>query len=143
MNDMHQQRKEREEKQETVKAVMFVPYTVGSELAKIMRDAGSKIQEMTGYRLKIVERAGLKLEDLLHRAEPGLWQRQVPALSDQAENRQAVHKDFYWHSLVYETWCMTCERDKEAVKMQAGDDKNKHKMLMDNIKIRKYMEVPQ
>ena len=50
---------------------MFVPYTVGSELARRLRDAEAKIQDMTGYRLKIVERAGTKLEDALRRADPG------------------------------------------------------------------------
>ena len=45
---------------------MFVSYTVGSELAKRMRDAEETLLEMTGYKLKIVERAGLKLEDILH-----------------------------------------------------------------------------
>ena len=50
----------------------FVPYTAGSELARRMRDAEEKLLEMTGYKMKIVERAGLKLEDILHKADP--WQ---------------------------------------------------------------------
>ena len=66
--EIHKQ--EKDENQETVKAVMFVPFTVGSELAKRLREAEAKLQEMTGYRLKIVERSGLKLEDLLLRADP-------------------------------------------------------------------------
>ena len=49
------------EMQDTVKAVMFVPYTVASEIAKRMRYAEDKLLEMTGYKMKIVERAGLKL----------------------------------------------------------------------------------
>ena len=59
-----------EQQQENVKAVMFVPYTVGSILAKQMRDAENTLQSMTGYRLKIVERAGTKLEDILTKADP-------------------------------------------------------------------------
>ena len=56
---------------ENVKAVMFVPFTEGSALAKRMREAESNLQEMTGYRLKIVERAGTKLEDILDKQIPG------------------------------------------------------------------------
>ena len=39
---------------EHVNAVMFVPYTVGSTLAKRMREAEQTLQDMTGYRLKLV-----------------------------------------------------------------------------------------
>ena len=59
-------------KEKKVKAVMFVPYTLGSELAKRLRQAEEMIQDMTGYRLKIVESAGLKLQDALTKADP--WQ---------------------------------------------------------------------
>ena len=62
------------DKKENVKSVMFVPYTRGSKLAKRMREAESTLQDMTGYRLKIVERAGTKLEDVLVKADP--WQGQ-------------------------------------------------------------------
>ena len=40
---------------------MSVPYTVGSELAKRMRQAESSLHDMTGYGIKIVERSGTKL----------------------------------------------------------------------------------
>ena len=43
-----------QEQKEQVKAVMFVPYTVGSELARKMRQAESALQEMKGFRLKKV-----------------------------------------------------------------------------------------
>ena len=59
---------------ENVKSVMFVPFTVGSELARRMREAEATLQSMTGYRIKIVERSGLKLEDALCKADP--WQGQ-------------------------------------------------------------------
>jgi hypothetical protein len=51
--------------------VIFVPYTAHSELATRLRDNGEQIQSMTRYRLKIVEKVGTKLVDLLHRANPG------------------------------------------------------------------------
>ena len=63
-----------EQSKKQVKAAIFVPYTTGSELAKRIRETEAKKQSMTGYRLKIVERSGLKLEDILHKADP--WQGQ-------------------------------------------------------------------
>ena len=64
------QAKKGEEKK--VKAVMFIPYTTHSELATRLRENEDKMQEMTGYRLKIVEKGGTKLVDILHKAYPGL-----------------------------------------------------------------------
>jgi hypothetical protein len=123
---------------------MFVPYTVGSELAKRMRDAEEKWKEITGYKLKIVERAGLQLEDILHKADP--WQGQdcgrdkcLLCLTKQKTGKHLT-QDCYRRSLVYETWCITChERDKNAAQMKAGDDKKKLKELTDKSKIYKYI----
>ena len=55
-------------------SVMFVPYTNGSVLAKRLREAEENLLTSTGYKLKIVERGGTKLEDLLHKSDP--WQGQ-------------------------------------------------------------------
>ena len=44
-----------------VKAVMFVPYTAHSELALRLRESEEKMESLTGYRIKIVERGGTKL----------------------------------------------------------------------------------
>ena len=49
------------------KTVLFVPYTIGSILAKRLREAEEGLKGTTGYKIKIVERAGTKLEDLLCR----------------------------------------------------------------------------
>ena len=46
-------------------AVMFIPYTPGSELAKLLRNNEEKIAKLTKSRLKIVERAGIKLHDMI------------------------------------------------------------------------------
>ena len=59
----------RQGRQEPV-AVMFVPYTIGSGLAKELREAEEMLYKLTGYRLKIVERSGTTLEMLLHKSDP-------------------------------------------------------------------------
>ena len=41
-----------------IKSVMFVPYTAHSELATMLREGEEKLETMTGFRLKIVEKVG-------------------------------------------------------------------------------------
>ena len=53
-----------------VKSVMFVPYTKHSELATRLREDEEKMEALTGYRIKIVEKGGTKLVDILHKANP-------------------------------------------------------------------------
>ena len=55
-----------------MKGVLFVPYTVGGELARRLREAEAKLETLTGYRLKVVERSGTKLVDILTKSDP--WQ---------------------------------------------------------------------
>ena len=42
-----------------IKSVMFIPYTAHSELATRMRENEEMMKEMTGYRIKIVEKTGV------------------------------------------------------------------------------------
>ena len=53
-----------------IKSVMFVPYTAHSELATRLRESEEKMKDMTGYKLKIVEKVGMKLVDILHKSDP-------------------------------------------------------------------------
>ena len=96
---------------------MFLPFTVGSGLAKKLREAEEKVESLTGYRLKMVERSGMKLEDMLHKFNP--WQVQdcerqgclfSTTKSKTAEN---LSQDCHKRSTVYETWCMTCQEKDE------------------------------
>ena len=61
-------KEEKRAKSKAAKAVIFVQYTKGNTLAKRMREV--KLEEMTGYKMKIVERGGSKLEDILVRKNP-------------------------------------------------------------------------
>ena len=131
-------------KEKKVKAVMFVPYTLGSELAKRLRQAEEMIQDMTGYRLKIVESAGLKLQDALTKADP--WQGMncdrdgcLLCLTKTRTGKNTT-QDCTRHSLVYETCCITCyERDLETAKKEAGDNMEKLKTLTEKMKMYKYI----
>ena len=106
-------------KASTVKSVMFVPYTHGSKLAKKLREAEQTLESQTGWRIKIVERGGIRLEDMLHKADP--WEGKLcerpkclPCITKVETGKygsQSCHK----RNAVYETWCVTC-----AVKEMTG-----------------------
>ena len=107
---------------------MFVPYTRGSLLAKKMREAEVSLQSLTGYKLKIVERSGDKLEDILHKSDP--WQGQdclrEACLLCQTKEKTDKNKsqDCHKRNIVYMTWCNTCwQEDLEKATTQANGDK--------------------
>ena len=53
-----------------IKAVMFVPHTEGSMLALALRELENLMEKITGYRIKIQERAGDPIERQLHKSNP-------------------------------------------------------------------------
>ena len=110
-----------------VKAVMFVPYTPKSKLAVQLREAEEKLESLTGYRIKIVERAGQKLKDLLHSSNP--WRgedcgRKACLLcSTKQKLKKHLKQDCRKRSLVYEVWCQDCkERGEKEIEKEEGDN---------------------
>ena len=73
----------------------------------------------TGIGLKIVERSGDKLEDLLHKSDP--WEDQDCLRSDcitcktSAESDKIPYKNCKKRSIIYETWCKTCQKQELRV----------------------------
>ena len=94
------------------KAVMFVPFTKGSLLAKRMRESEQMLEKMSGYKLKVVERAGKKLEDILVQKNP--WEgecceREHCMLCEtKTVEEKPKMKSCVKRNLVYRTWCQTC-----------------------------------
>ena len=127
-----------------VKAVMFVPFTAGSKLAKSLRDAEEKLGSITGYRLKIVEKAGDKLVDLLTKSNP--WQgmdcgRDACLLcKTKLKTERNLTQDCHTRNLVYETWCMTClKKDEEEVERKYEGDARKMKEMKGKIMMHLYV----
>ena len=126
------------------KAVLFVPYTNGSVLAKRLREAEENLLHSTGYKLKIVERGGSKLEDLLHKSDPCQGQdceRQGCLLcSTKLITGRNMKQECSKRNLLYETYCITCkERDMEKFKTATGGDKKKTQEEMAKMKLHKYI----
>ena len=52
-----------------IMSVAFVPHTYKSELAKRLRERLEKLEKLGSLKLKVVEKTGEKLVDLLHRSD--------------------------------------------------------------------------
>ena len=126
------------------KAVLFVPYTHGSVMAKRLREAEENMLETTGYKLKIVERGGSKLEDLLHRSDPSQGQdceRQGCLLcSTKLKTGKNTSQDCSKRNLVYKTYCITCRnRDTEKIEQEFGQDKKRLKEELGKMRLHLYV----
>ena len=128
----------------SIKAAMFVTYTPGSSLAKELRECEYKMENLTGHRIKIVEKSGLKLEDLLTQANPWkgeLCERAGCLLCDTKKyTGKNLRQECEKRNLVYETYCITCEeREIERIETETEGDEKMRKSRIEKIKRYKYI----
>ena len=127
-----------------IAAVMFVPYTVRGELARRLREAEEDLGEQTGVKLKIVERTGRRLVDLLHTADP--WQGRDCGRPKcllcwtKLKTGKDLTQDCTKRCIVYQTWCITCEeKEKEKIENSEDLDEKEKKEKIKNIKLFTYI----
>ena len=94
-----------------VKAVLFVPRTRGGELAARLRKEEEKLAQLTGYKVKIVERTGVQVKRILCKTNP--WagescQRQGCLICTEEGGGKG---DCRRRSILYKTTCTTCKED--------------------------------
>ena len=106
---------------------MFVPQTEGGELARRLRETEQELEKQSGFRIKIVEKTGQKLMDLLHKADP--WQGQdcerpqCILCTTKAKKNTNLSQDCTKRCIIYETWCLTCEeREIKRIENETEDD---------------------
>ena len=98
------------------KAVLFVQHTPESELAKDIRRVLNELRPWTNISIKVVERAGERVQDILHKSDP--WENRdcgrndCPTCTASSENEKIPFKSCTKRSVVYETWCETCRMEK-------------------------------
>ena len=134
-----------EEKRMNIKniSVMFIPYTVGGELAKQLRQAEEELGRRTGYKIKIVERTGTKLEDMLHKSNP--WQGQdcerpgCLICLTKTKTMKKLDQDCTKRNITYETWCRSCERKEIKNIEESTEDEEERKVKIRRIKLYKYI----
>ena len=99
---------------------MFVPFTKDGELTRRMKEAENELGRQTGVKIKIVERTGTRLVDLLHKSDPWQGEDCQRPLCILCQTKMKTNKngrqDYTKRCIVYETWCMTCEeRDRAEI----------------------------
>ena len=104
-------------REEPPKAVIFVQNTCDSELATEVIEMIQSLRPWTGLNVKVVERAGHKLQDLLCKSNP--WDSLdcsrpncftcETALESKREN--CAIKNCRQRSIIYQTWCEKCLED--------------------------------
>ena len=126
------------------KSVLFVPYTNGSVLAKRLREAEENLLKSTGYKLKIEERGGTKLEDLLYKSDPCQVQdceRQDCLLfSTKQRTGKNLKQECSKRNAVYQTYCITCkEREIERIEQETAGDRKRTQEELHKIRLHKYI----
>ena len=99
---------------EKVMSFIFVPHTEKSELAKRWRAQLEVLEKVGSIKIKVVERAGSKLVDLLHKSN--VWsdadcKREdcIICSSCVGEEKKGKCKR---RKVVYETFCLTCDNER-------------------------------
>ena len=110
----------------TVKSVMFVPYTAHSELAARLRESEERLEVMTGFKLKIVEKVGMKLVDLLHKADPWAGEdcgrKRCLICETKVKEGKQNSQDCHRRNMVYMTYCRTCtERQDDEIEKKYSE----------------------
>ena len=91
-----------------VTTVLFVAQTPGGVLASRLREAEAKLAQVTGWKVKVVEKGGTTLKQLLHKSNPwagGYCGREncLPCKSGDAES------DCFKRNILYESSCTQCK----------------------------------
>ena len=97
---------------EPPKAVLFIQHTANSELASEARKVIQTLRPWTKINLKVVERGGQKLQDILSKSNP--WGNvdcgriDCFTCSSSSKCEKSTFKSCFQRSVVYQTWCHMC-----------------------------------
>ena len=111
--------KKKQPTQPRTTTVMFVEQTRGGLLAARLKEVEQRLVEMTGFHVKMVERGGVKLSELLPNSNPwagGNCGRTGCVTCGQGGERLP---DCFKRSILYESACVTCNPGGEM-----PEDKN-------------------
>jgi hypothetical protein len=111
------------------KAVMFVPYTPNSGLAKELRKVEDMMEIMSGMRMRIVEKTGVQLKRILVKTNPlagaDCLRDDCLPCQTRGETGEGKGKACYKRNVLYETWCETCKVNDEENAVANGHDPGK------------------
>ena len=104
-----------EKQKEKYVSVIFAPHTEFSSLAKIWRTTLEAFEKVSNIKLKVVERIGNKLIDILHKSNA--WQDNycnrldcLICISTGNDEKKGLCKK---RNVTYETFCITCHKKEK------------------------------
>ena len=137
-------RKTKNIKKNNIKSVLFIPHTNNSELAKALREKETKMEDITGNKVKIVERGGKKLIDILSNKDP--WRGQncgrenCLLCATKILTGKNLQQECTKRNIIYEIKCITCEEAEIARIVETHEgDKEKIKSMKEKITVAKYI----
>ena len=97
-----------------VRTVLFVEQTKGVQLAKGLRGVVDRLAPMLGFKIKIQEKGGTKLQDLM--SNKNLWAREKCGRGECAPCGQNIDRvqDCTARNIVYESRCGICNPGGET-----------------------------
>ena len=110
---------------------MFVPFTTEGRLAKLLRENEEKLSELTLTKLKIVEKSGDKIQDIITKSNP--WQGEDCSRTNcllcytKTRTNKLTSQECNKRNIVYETTCVTCET-KQRQEIENSDLGEKEKL---------------
>ena len=100
--------------------VLFVEQTPGGELARRLRQLEQRLSEVTGWRVKIVERGGTTIKQVLPNTNP--WAGAVCGKSDCVPCRSNNPvRDCSKRGILYQNKCLTCSEEGNTNKVYIGE----------------------
>ena len=125
LSEEEKEKKPLEGRKDLIEGVMFVPNTEGSEFAKRLREKLQHFEKFSRIRLKIVERTGEKLVDMLHKSNPWSGERcERKECKSCSSSDEKVWGDCRKRNVVYETECGLCSNvERKEVREKEGGEK--------------------
>ena len=94
--------------------VLFVEQTPRGELARRFREAEKGLSRLTGFRVKVVERCGTKVVNILHKSNP--WAESRCQRTDCYPCKTGDDSDCFKRNILYFSTCAMCKQEgKEQV----------------------------
>ena len=109
---------DRSSKQMRTTSVLFVEQTPGGELARRYRQAEINLSAITGFRIKVVEKTGTAVKNILHKSNP--WAEGFCSRANCYPCQTGEEKCCFVRSLVYTSQCVPC-KEVGQVKMYIGE----------------------
>ena len=107
-------------KVDKLQTVIFMQHTKHSELARRVRAKLSELEKVGKIKVKIVERSGTKLQELLHKSN--VWEERDCLRDDcwvcTEENLGGKKGQCYKKNITYETYCITCYKKEERERLE-------------------------